>query len=278
MKSRIHKGWVRALIFFISSLVVFILSQNLAEYIVKSVFSDLDILIRLFISRSVILLFMLLTVYIFRKFLDNESFVSLGFTLQNKGKDIINGIVLGFLLMAICFIILLLTNQIHIVAIQFYPITLIMYFTIFFIASFIEEVLFRGYLLNNLIKSYNKYVALIITAVLFSAVHLANPYLSPLVIFNLFLIGYLFGIYYIHVQNLWFSIFLHACWSFFQVAVFGFPIFGMKMKPLIAQQFQGSPFLTGTNFGLEGSVLITVLTILCIFYLERVYGKNKKEK
>ena len=151
------------------------------------------------------------------------------------------------------------------------------YFIIFFIASVIEEVLFRGYLLNNLMESFNKYIALVITAVLFSAVHLANPYLSVLVIFNLLLIGYLFGIYYIHAKNLWFSIFLHASWSFFQVAIFGFPVFGMKFKPLITQQFQGSPLLTGTNFGLEGSILITILTILSIFYLEKKYKKCKKE-
>lgn len=277
MKSRIHKGWLRALIFFISTLIIFVLSQNLANIIVKSQFSHLDVFIRVLISRSIILTFIILTVYLFRKYLDNESFISLGFPLRNKGKDILHGIALGFVLMAICFIILTLTNHLIIIEVQLHPVALSMFFIIFFIASLIEEVLFRGYLLNNLLKSFNKYIALIITAVLFSAVHLANPYLSVLVIFNLLLIGYLFGIYYIHVKNLWFSIFLHASWSFFQVAIFGFPVFGMKLKPLITQQFQGSPFLTGTNFGLEGSILITILTILSIFYLEKIYGKHRSK-
>ncbi len=277
MKLRIHRGWLRALIFFISSLIVIILSQNFANFIVKSLFSQNDVLLRGFISRSIILAFILLTVYFFRKFVDNESFISIGFTLRNKGKDILHGIALGFVLMAICFIFLSLTNQLKIIEVKLDPIALLLFFIIFFIASLVEEVLFRGYLLNNLMTSFNKYIALIITAVLFSAVHLANPYLSVLVIFNLLLIGYLFGIYYIHAKNLWFSIFLHASWSFFQVAIFGFPVFGMKFKPLITQQFQGSPFLTGTNFGLEGSILITILTILSIFYLEKKYKKRKKE-
>jgi len=277
MKPRIQKGWLRALIFFISSLIVFILSKNLANYIVKSLFSHYDVLPKVLINRSIIFIITILYIYIFRKYIDNESLISMGFTLRKKGKDILHGIALGFVLMAICFVFLLLTNQIKIIEIQFDPIALLLFFVIFFVASLIEEVLFRGYLLNNLMKSFNKYYALIITAVLFSIVHLANPYLSVLVVFNLLLIGYLFGIYYIHVKNLWFSIFLHASWSFFQVAIFGFPVFGLKFKPLITQQFQGSPFLTGTNFGLEGSILITILTIFSIFYLEQKYKKCKKE-
>ena len=272
MISRIHKGWLRALVFFISSLIVFVLSQNFANYILKSLFSHSDILLRFLIARSINLVFILLIVYIFRKFIDNKSLISIGFSLRNKEKDSLHGIALGFVLMATCFIFLSLTNQLKIIEIQFDPRTIFMFFIIFFVASFVEEILFRGYLLNNLMESFNKYIALIITAVLFSAVHLANPYLSLLVIFNLLLIGYLFGIYYIHAKNLWFSIFLHASWSFFQVAIFGFPVFGMKFKPLITQQFQGSPFLTGTNFGLEGSILITILTILSIFYLEKIFG------
>ena len=276
MKPRIHRGWLRALIFFISALIVFILSQSFANYIVKSLFSQHDVLLRFLIHRSIILVVILLIVYIFRKFIDNESFISIGFTLRNKGKDILHGIALGLVLMAICFIFLLLTNQIKIIEVQLDPRTLFMFFIIFFIASVIEEVLFRGYLLSNLMESFDKYIALVITAVLFSAVHLANPYLSVLVIINLLLIGYLFGIYYIHNKNLWFSIFLHASWSFFQVAIFGFPVFGMKLKPLITHQFQGSSLLTGTNFGLEGSILITILTILSIIYLEKKYKKRKK--
>jgi membrane protease YdiL (CAAX protease family) len=277
MKPRIHRGWLRALIFFISSLLIFVLSQNCANYIVKYLFSQYDVLLQGLINRSIILVFILLTVYFFRKFIDNESFISLGFTLSKKAKDILHGIALGFVLMAICFIFLSLTNQIKIIEVQLDPRAILLFFIIFFIVSLIEEVLFRGYLLINLMESYNKYIALVITAVLFSAVHLTNPYLSVLVIFNLLLIGYLFGIYYIHVRNLWFSIFLHASWSFFQVAIFGFPIFGMKLNPLIKHQFQGSSLLTGTKFGLEGSILITILTILSIFYLEKIYRRRKKE-
>jgi membrane protease YdiL (CAAX protease family) len=203
--------------------------------------------------------------------------ISIGFSLRNRGKDILHGIVLGFVLMAICFVFLSLTSQLKIIEVQFDPKAIFMFFIIFFIASIIEEVTFRGYLLSNLMESFNKYTALVITAVLFSAVHFANPYTSILIFFNLLLIGYLFGIYYIHTKNLWFSIFLHASWSYFQVAIFGFPIFGTNFKPLITHQFQGSSLLTGTNFGLEGSILITILTILSIFYLEKKYKKGEIE-
>jgi membrane protease YdiL (CAAX protease family) len=277
MKPRIHRGWLRALIFFISTVFVFVLSSDFANYIVKSLFSQHDVLLRILIARSINLAFILLSVCIFRKYIDSESLISIGFTLRSRGKDILHGIVMGFVLMAICFVFLSLTNQLKIIEVQFYPKTIFIFLVIFFVASIIEEITFRGYLLCNLMESFNKYIALVITAVLFSAVHFANPYTSILVFFNLLLIGYLFGIYYIHSKNLWFSIFLHASWSYFQVAIFGFPIFGMKLKPLITHQFQGNSLLTGTNFGLEGSILITILTIFSILYLEKKYKKRKKE-
>jgi membrane protease YdiL (CAAX protease family) len=122
----------------------------------------------------------------------------------------------------------------------------------------------RGYILNNLLESVNKYIALIITASLFGILHLANPNVSLVGFINIILAGVLLGIYYIHKKNLWFPIGIHFTWNLFQGPVFGFEVSGTNSIPYITQSIQGNELLTGGEFGFEASLLATFLMIAAI--------------
>jgi membrane protease YdiL (CAAX protease family) len=68
------------------------------------------------------------------------------------------------------------------------------------VVAFVEELLFRGYLLNNLLQSVNKWGALSITAALFSLFHGSNPDISLFAVVNIFLAGILLGVNYIFTR------------------------------------------------------------------------------
>lgn len=66
----------------------------------------------LFIISFFSLLGTALVVWIFRKYIDKQSFESLGFEKKFIGRDIFLGIIFGFFIMLIGFLSLLLTNQV----------------------------------------------------------------------------------------------------------------------------------------------------------------------
>ena len=139
------------------------------------------------------------------------------------------------------------------------------------IIAFSEEIVFRGYILGNLLESYNKWLALIISAALFALVHSGNPEVSVIAIINVFVAGILLGINYVYTRNLWFSIVFHFAWNFLQGPVLGFDVSGLELESLVQADTKGSILLTGGKFGFEASVLETALFMIAIFLLFRYY-------
>lgn len=73
-------------------------------------------------------------------------------------------------------------------------------------APFIEELLYRGIILNGLIKKYNPVIAIIISSLLFSVMHF-NFFQSINAFFIAVIIGYIFH----KTKSLYLCIFLHFC-------------------------------------------------------------------
>ena len=134
----------------------------------------------------------------------------------------------------------------------------------------------RGYILKNLCESFNKYIALIFSSMVFMLMHIGNPNISVLSVINLFLAGIFLGIYCIHKNNLWFPIGAHFTWNYFQGPIFGFEVSGNKVKSLFNQNLIGSDIITGGEFGFEGSILLTFLMIIGIIYLDIRYSAFAK--
>jgi len=275
IKPAIKYGWLRALLFLIASLISAGIGQMIGVVLValifgidfKEIFADNNIIKNLGVWSYFILtvfgfLPMLFMVWIFRKFVDKKSFASLGFNFKNYKSDFMQGMSWGIGLIAIGFFVLWILGVLSIESMKFLPITFLGYILLFFVVSLNEEIMVRGYLLNNLSDSVNKYIALIITASLFGIMHLGNPNVSAIGFINIILAGILLGIYYVHKQNLWFPIGIHFTWNLFQGPVLGFEVSGVNTVPIITQNIEGNELLTGGEFGFEASLLATALMII----------------
>lgn len=119
------------------------------------------------------------------------------------------------------------------------------------LVAFAEELVFRGYILNNLLQSMNKWTALIISSLLFTLFHLSNPDISLLALLNIFLSGLMLGINYIFTKNLWFAILLHFSWNFYEGPILGYKVSGLTLESLLQQELTGNPILTGENSALR---------------------------
>jgi len=220
-----------------------------------------------------------LIIYTFRKYLDRKPISSMGFSFKNRTRDIVAGFLIAVILFGFGTLILVLLKAIDLSYIGFDLSAFLLSLVLFIIVAFNEEILMRGYILNNLMGSKNKYLALLISAVIFSVLHGMNANISLLALVNLMLAGIILGSTYIFTINLWFPISLHLFWNFFQGPVLGYSVSGMKINSIFKVTLTGSNTINGGQFGFEGSLVCTVLLIIAIFLIIGYYTGlfNKKE-
>ena len=220
-----------------------------------------------------------LIIYTFRKFIDRRTIKSMGFSILNRTRDIGAGFMIALILFVFGTLILVLLNSIGLTYIGFDLSAFLLSLILFTIVALTEEILMRGYILNNLLTSTNKYVALLISAVIFSVLHGLNPNISFLSFINLMLAGIILGSTYIFTKNLWFPISLHLFWNFFQGPVLGYSVSGMKISSIFKVTLTGSNTINGGQFGFEGSLVCTLLLIIAISLIMGYYLGlfNKKE-
>ena len=214
----------------------------------------------------------LLLLWILMRFVDKEPFIKLGFSLKGKINDIILGMTLGLLLMAVGYTILILLGEIKFIGFNYDLKNIILLFLLFIAVSIAEETYVRGYVLKNLLQSFNPIISLIISSAIFSLLHFFNPNVNYIALTELFIAGILLGVSYVYTKNLWFPIALHLSWNFFQV-MFGFNVSGMDTYSLIEFEIIENNNINGGDFGFEGSYLSILFSLIMIFFLWKYYKK-----
>jgi membrane protease YdiL (CAAX protease family) len=145
-------------------------------------------------------------------------------------------------------------------------------------AAIHEELLFRGYVFQK-VHRWNRYAALFGLALLFAALHLNNAAVSWIGLGNIFLGGVLLGLAYERYGRLWFPIGLHLAWNVTSGPILGHEVSGYESVATLFVEHGGGPvWITGGDFGIEGSVWMTGIEIAAITMLWiRIRGKRKEE-
>ena len=279
MKQNQKRACLNLVLFSIPYVVVVGLFQLIGVHISGVEFTDVNF--QQTTEQSVIIAFFglvgtFLVVFFFMKLVDKKPLLNLGFQFQNHKKDIIIGVITGLVLMALGFWVLVFLNQLEFTITVFSRYEISLTLILFLLVALTEELLFRGYVLRYLMNSFNKNIALIISALLFSIAHALNPNMDAMSYLNLFLAGIVLGLPYIYTRNLMFPIALHFSWNFFQ-SLFGFNVSGRDSYSLIELDIIENSIVNGGEFGFEGSilsVLFQVILILIIFsFFERKRNK-----
>lgn len=142
---------------------------------------------------------------------------------------------------------------------------------VFGVAAAMEEALFRGYIFQTLTRSGYAWLAIAITAVPFGIVHLGNPNAGVISTINTVLAGVWFGLAYLKTRDLWFVWGMHWFWNWTQGSVFGIEVSGLTSItpfPLLRETDAGPTWLTGTTYGIEGSIACTVAIVVSIIAIQ----------
>jgi len=278
--SLIRQGWLRALIFLIVWVLIQLGITNILYSILKPFAQNasqqtdpgLNLLIISLISFGT----SVPAVLIFRKLIDRQSIASLGFNWKNNSQHAWSGFFSALFILTAASLILVASGNLSFIGFDFYPEDLMLYVLVMLLVAFAEELVIRGYILNNLLDSFPKWIALLISATLFALFHFLNPEFSWLSLIGIFIGGLLIGLNYIYTRNLWFGIFFHFAWNYFQGPVFGFKVSGLETDSLLVQNIKGPVWWTGGTFGFEASMLACLLIMGVAAYLAIYYKRNEE--
>jgi membrane protease YdiL (CAAX protease family) len=228
------------------------------------------IIISLFITA---VLSIALTV-IFRRFIDRRPVKTLGFAWQPFQADAFTGFLLGVALLGAGTLLLFATKNLEWTDVHFKASDLFTGLALMVMIALTEEMVFRGYILNNLMESMNKWAALGVSALLFMLAHISNPGITSVAVVNLLLAGLVLGINFIYTRNIWFAVCFHFSWNFLQGPVLGYGVSGLPLQGVLQPALQGPWWLTGGSFGLEGSFITTCLFTGTLLLLYAIYEKQ----
>ena len=145
------------------------------------------------------------------------------------------------------------------------------FLVIFTLAAAVEEFIFRGYPLQAFAEGSRRWIAGVLLCLPFTLGHAGNPDVTIIGIANIFLASIILVILYFQTRRLWLPISIHLSWNLAQSWLWGFDVSGIKIEnQLFVTTPTGSDLLTGGEFGLEGSILSTVLFIaVVVWFLAR---------
>ncbi len=229
---------------------------------------------RMFFSSLLHLPLLLLLFKAFTMLFENRPLGAIGIHLHPRWiKEFGVGITLGLLLITVSVALQLAVGlaEIHFnfhVSLELL-LSGVFFAFLFLISSVNEELTFRGYPFQRLVGSIGMVGAIIILSVLFGFIHWSNPHHTWISTINTVLIGIGFCIAYIRTRGLWLPTGLHFSWNLSQGFLFGIPVSGYELPISLVQiKFKGPEYLTGGAYGIEGSLIATVVILLLLAYLK----------
>ncbi|MCJ7569645.1 MAG: CPBP family intramembrane metalloprotease [Anaerolineales bacterium] len=219
--------------------------------------------------------------YLARRFLDYRSFSSLGLQIDRSTvTDLIIGFFIPALMMALIFLIEYAADWTHFqgwswqtVGIGQSVIGLLGGLAAFVLVGISEEILSRGYHLQNILEGLNIHWALFLSSSVFALLHFLNPSSSPMSTLGLLAAGYFLAYGWVRTRRLWLPIGLHIGWNFFEGNVFGFQVSGLDTFRLLLHTPSGPEFITGGAFGPEAG-LIAIPAMLLGAWLIKLYTRE----
>ena len=260
---RLRAGWrflIQSVLFIVLMIVLSIPVGLIAFYAHGNVSGTAYFIVNMLVE----LLGITVSVYIARRFLDKRSFKSLGFKLDKLVLlDILAGIVVTFVMMGSIFVMMQSLGWLKFESFAWTsePVSNVilqtaLFFFIFIIVGWNEELLFRGYQLQTIASGMNLFWGVVLSSIIFGLMHLGNLNAVWVSAVGIFFAGLFLAYGYVRTKQLWLSIGLHIGWNFFEGVVFGFPVSGLDIYPLTHIQVSGPEIWTGGAFGPEAGLIV----------------------
>ncbi|MBZ2090400.1 MAG: CPBP family intramembrane glutamic endopeptidase [Streptococcus parasanguinis] len=225
--------------------------------------------------------FILLLFIFWVKVIEKNSLSSLGFVKKNWLKYLGWGILLSLLQMGVIALVYQVggigTFELNELSLE--PILFILgLFPFWLLQGGTEEVATRGWLLTRIAARTNLPLAIAISSSLFGILHLGNSGVTVLSVLNIVLDGVLAGLLFIYTDSIWLVVAQHGTWNYVQGNLLGFQVSGTGADASIFSFTMGTgpDWLTGGEFGAEGSIITTLVLLLSVLIVYLLGERNER--
>lgn len=225
--------------------------------------------------------FIALAVILWARFVEKSPLMGLGFTRKHAFRDFLIGWGLGGAMLTLCVLIMMVLGVVTISDFQFSSEQFLQFFILILawsVQGTTEEILTRGWMFPSIANKNNIPVAILVSSLFFTAIHIGNNGISILPLIDLLLFAILACLLMLKTGNIWVISGWHAAWNCFQGNVFNFPVSGTETGQGFIQVYtQGPEWLSGGQFGVEGSIVSVLVQLLIICWLTYdLYFKHKQ--
>lgn len=213
---------------------------------------------------------------------ERRRFSTLGFTQAKTGVRFAGrGLLIGIGMLAACVLVPVLTGQAQLAwaspdatSLSFILIMLIG----FLVQGSTEEILTRGYLTQVVARRWGLVAAVVVQSLFFMAIHGMNPGMGILPIINLLLFALFASFLSLSEGGLWGICAMHGAWNWAQGNLFGVAVSGQPVSDSLLT-YTANPgsidLLTGGTFGIEGSIVTSVVYLVGIVITWRAWQKRR---
>ncbi len=210
------------------------------------------------------------------KVLEKNPLSSMGLPLRAAGGirravlSYARGLVIGFSMIAGVYLILLFFGQIRIGGFSMTSDALplfLSYIVMWIPQGASEEIMMRGYMLPRVAVKFGRAGAVGLTSLLFGLLHSGNIGVTPLALANLILIAAFFALLSYRTGEIFTVCAAHSAWNFTQGNIFGLQVSGSEAPAaLMSTEYtlDAKALITGGDFGPEGGLAVTLITVLAI--------------
>ena len=211
--------------------------------------------------------------WVFLRAFDRRSFRTLGLWFYaGWGRELGLGLLAGVGLLTLVVAPLLLAGRLEFTGIKLelpHALRALVWTTLLLVpAAANEEVLFRGYPFQRLVEAWGRVPPVVLLSALFGLAHLTNPAHTWIATANTAIVGVFLALLYLKTRGLWLPIGFHFAWNFAMGFGYSLPVSGIVLGAQPWAVTLGGPvWLTGGNYGPEGSVLTTGVFVVTTVWL-----------
>jgi membrane protease YdiL (CAAX protease family) len=271
MKKILHHPITRIILGLLICLTVFVVTQNISASLLKDAGKEIRNLVKGILASIAVIV----TYRLFFRWIEKREVTEL--SSKKIFKNLVLGISIGVNIQLLTIFIIYLNDGFSIVSVNPFSFVIIPLTVAFSVAIF-EEILIRGIIFRIIEEGLGSYIALIISAMIFGALHLFNSHATLISAVCIAIeAGLLLGAAYIYSRNLWLPIAIHFAWNFMQSGIFGAVTSGNdSTTSLLTTQITGPGLITGGKFGPEGTIQATIFCLIAAGILMYLNVKNGK--
>lgn len=133
-----------------------------------------------------------------------------------------------------------------------------------FLQTFYEELIYRFAISNIILEKFSTVWAFIFSTIIYVITYTFDYNVSIIALLNIALLNILMLTIYLKYKNIWISVIARTVFEYVVSYVFSINRFGNEIDGLISLKCYGSSIVNGGDYGIYGSIIMTILIILIL--------------